>query len=142
VISPDNFTLYLNEDLLMGQEYTFNLGNELELKPNIPVNITEPFDSNLVSTVGNKAILRMSVSSNGAKNNKINLQLIELNETTGATSVISGDYGYFIANKGVINIKSGVISNTATLNVIFAKKSFTIGLNNLISFTYNNVAIV
>jgi len=142
VISPDNFTLYLNEDLLMGQEYTFNLGNELELKPNIPVNITEPFDSNLVLTVGNKAILRMSVSSNGAKNNKINLQLIELNETTGATSVISGDYGYFIANKGVINIKSGVISNTATLNVIFAKKSFTIGLNNLISFTYNNVAIV
>jgi hypothetical protein len=84
----------------------------------------------------------MNVASNAAKNNKINLQLIEINETTGETSIISGDYGYFIANKGVINIKSGVIDNTAILNVAFAKKSFTIGLNNLITFTYNNVAIV
>lgn len=142
VISPDNFNLYVEEILSGGKEYTFNLENELLLNPNTPVNITEPFVSNLVSAVGNRAILRMNVASNAAKNSKINLQLIEINETTGETSIISGDYGYFIANKGVINIKSGVIDNTAILNVAFAKKSFTIGLNNLITFTYNNVAIV
>ena len=142
VISPDNFTLYVRETIYGGEEYTFNLGNELSLQPYVSVDITEPFESNLVSTITNKAVLRMLVSSNSAKNNKVNLQLWEINETTGEQSLISGDYGYFIANKGVINIKSGVINDTAILNVIFAKKYFTIGLNNLVTFTYNNVAIV
>jgi hypothetical protein len=140
IISPDNFKLYVEETLVSGKEYNFNLENELELPLNVPVNITEPFQSYLTA-VGNKAILRMNVVSNSAKNNRINLQLVELNDSTGEVRIIPGDYGYFIANKGVINIKSGVIDNSALLTVSFAKKSFTIGLNNLITFTYKNVAI-
>ena len=63
--------------------------------------------------------------------------------TTGAQTLFPGsNYGYFIANKGVINIKKGVISDTAVLDVIFAKKFITIGLNNLVSFDYNTVTIL
>ena len=141
IISPDNFTNYVRETLVADKEYLFNLGNELYLQPFFPVNITEPFDTEL-NADGIKSVLRMSVSSNSSKNNKTNLQLYHINQTTGEETFVPGDYGYFIANQGVISINKGLISTTAIMNVVFAKKSFNIKFNNLVTFDYNTVAIV
>ena len=126
-------------------EYTFNLGNELAIQASgESVDITEPFNCAVSGfPTGSKAILKMAVTSNSDKNQSINLQLWARDETTGAQTLFPGsNYGYFIANKGVINIKKGVISDTAVLDVIFAKKFITIGLNNLVSFDYNTVTIL
>lgn len=145
IISPDNFTIYLKDTMQSNIEYTFNLGNELAIQASgESVDITEPFNCAVSGfPTGSKAILKMAVTSNSDKNQSINLQLWARDETTGAQTLFPGsNYGYFIANKGVINIKKGVISDTAVLDVIFAKKFITIGLNNLVSFDYNTVTIL
>jgi hypothetical protein len=147
VISPDNFTIYLNEDLVGGKDYLFNLQNELELNTSTYTDITELFESPYVTNseyTSRKAVLRMFAGTNSAKNTKINLRLFARDPNTGVENEISGDFGYFIANKGVIYINSGVITSgtTANLNVNFARSSFTIGLNNLVSFRYNTVTLI
>lgn len=150
IISSDDFTIFVRETLSSGTEYTFNLQNELYLPLGIATDITEPFVINSTNyptfpTDGSLAVLKMYAQSTSAKNSKINLQLWARNATTGNEQQISNvDVGYFIANTGVINIKSGVFADntTATLNVEFKKKNFSIGLNNLISFTANNVTLL
>ena len=145
VISPENFTIYVKETLTSGKEYLFNLQNEFDLPASVYIDITEPFTSDYTSEYpSRKAVLRMFAATNGAKNNKINLRLFARDIETGEEDEISGNFGYFIANKGVIYIKSDVIAEdtSAILNVNFAKSAFTIGLNNLTSFNYNQVTIV
>lgn len=142
-ISPDNFTLYVKQQLSSGKEYSFNLDTELKLPLYTYVDITEPFDCSISGfPSGTKGVLKMFATTVLGKNNKINLQLWSRNETSGAETQIGGDFGYFIANKGVIYIKNGIISNTAILNVEFDKKSFKIGLNNLTTFTANTVNLL
>jgi hypothetical protein len=144
LISPDYFTIYVKDTLQSGKEYNFNLGNEFLLPINDGIDVTEPFIP--VSTIqipaGSRAVLKMFVSRNSDKNIPIKLQLWSRNDETGEQiGPYPGDYGSFIANKGVLNIKSGVIGNLATLNVLFAKRFITIGLNNLVSFNYGTVTI-
>lgn len=150
IISPDDFILYVSQVLNHDQEYTFNLQNELYLPLAIPTDITEPFVVNLTNyptfpNDGSLGVIKMYAQSNIAKNSKINLQLWARNASTGNEVQVTGvDVGYFIATTGVVNIKSGVIAEneTATFNVEFKKKNFSIGLNNLISFTSNKVTLL
>ena len=143
IISPDDFEIYVQQELESNKEYTFNLNNELYLPISTYIDITEPFDCSLSGIPsGSKGVLKMYATSLYSKSNKIDLQLWSRNETTGAETKISGDFGYFIASTGVINIKSGIIDNTANLIVNFAKKNVIIGLNNLVTLSSNNVTLL
>lgn len=147
VISPDDFNIYISETLNSNQDYLYNLQNELYLNAGSYLDITDLFDSSLVENSeysNRKAVLKMYVASNSGKNNKVNLKLFARDPDTGAEDELSGDFGYFIINKGVLYIPSGVIKSgtTATLNLSFARSSFSIGLNNLVSFNYNTVNII
>lgn len=139
IISPDDFTLYAEEDLTSGKEYNFNLENELFLQPYAAVDITEPFD--LVDST-NQAVLKMFVTSNSSKNQKVALQLWEINSSTNTQTQITGDFGYFIANKGIVYIKSGIIESSAKLKLVMANKSFRTGINNLVTFGYKTVTLL
>jgi hypothetical protein len=139
IISPDDFTIYAQETLIADKEYTFNLENELYLQPYSAVDITEPF--NLINST-NQGVLKMYVTASSSKNVKMPLQLWEINASTGVQTQINGDFGYFIANKGIVNIKSNIIEESAILKLIFANKSFKTGLNNLVTFNYNNVTVL
>ena len=143
IISPDDFTIYVEQSLVSGKEYIFNLENELYLPVNQSVDITEPFACAVSGFPTNSlGILRIYSVSLGSKNTKQPLQLWAKNNTTGALSQVSGDFGYAIANTGTILINNDVISTTATLHVEFKKKSFSMGLNNLVTFVANNVNIL
>jgi hypothetical protein len=143
IISPDDFNLYVRQQMTSGKDYAFNLENELYLPLYTYIDITEPFDCAVSNfPEGSKGVLKMYATSLIGKNNKINLQLWARNETNGEEQQIDGDFGYFIANSGAIYIKTGIISNTAILNVDFKKKNFTIGLNNLVTFESNNVNVI
>lgn len=139
IISPDDFTIYAQEPLTSNKEYTFNLENELFLQPYSAVDITEPF--NLVNST-NQGVLKMYVTASSSKNVKTPLQLWEIDTSTGVQTQINGDFGYFVANKGIVNIKSNIIEESAILKLIFANKSFKTGLNNLVTFNYNNVVVL
>ena len=139
IISPDDFTIYAQETLIADKEYTFNLENELYLQPYSAVDITEPF--NLVNST-NQGVLKMYVTASSSKNVKTPLQLWEIDASTGVQTQINGDFGYFVANKGIVNIKSNIIEESAILKLIFANKSFKTGLNNLVTFNYNNVVVL
>lgn len=139
IINPDDFTIYAQETLTANKEYTFNLENELFLQPYSAVDITEPF--NLTSSL-NQGVLKMYVTASSSKNVKVPLQLWEINASTGVQTQINGDFGYFVANKGIVNIKSNIIEESAILKLIFANKSFKTGLNNLVTFNYNNVVVL
>jgi len=139
IISPDDFTIYAQETLIADKEYTFNLENELYLQPYSAVDITEPF--NLINST-NQGVLKMYVTASSSKNVKMPLQLWEIDASTGVQTQINGDFGYFIANKGIVNIKSNIIEESAILKLIFANKSFKTGLNNLVTFNYNNVTVL
>ena len=143
IITPDDFEIYVTQELESNKEYTFNLNNELYLPISTYIDITEPFDCSLAAIPsGSKGVLKMYATSLLSKSNKIDLQLWSRNETTGAETKISGYFGYFIASTGVINIKSGIIDNTANLIVNFAKKNVIIGLNNLVTLSSNNVTLL
>lgn len=137
IITPDDFSLYVQEDLIANKEYTFNTENQLYLQPYSAVDITEPFD---LKTSTNKGVLKMYVTSNSSKNIKVPLQLWEIT-STGQVQV-QGDFGYFVANRGIVNIKSTIIKQSAILKLIFANKSFKTGLNNLVTFNYNDVVVI
>jgi hypothetical protein len=142
IISPDDFSSYLREVITGTNEVLYNVGNELYLPPFEYVDITDQFDSDYVGP-GEKAVIRMYVSSNSSKNNINNLQLWAINITTGAQRQITGfDIGYFIANKGVVKINPGFIKETATLTLLLAKKSFKIGLLDRVTHTYGTVAVL
>lgn len=141
IISPDDFIVYAQESLDSNVEYTFNLQNELLLPIGVPTAITLPFESDLVDS-GYQAILKMTARSVSSKNNKINLELYQLDPVTFEETQISGDFGYVIPVKGVINIKNNIIKDTAILKVEFLRKSFYISLNNLVSFNYNNITVI
>jgi hypothetical protein len=138
IISPDNFNIYVREPLSTGVHH-LELENSLYLPISTNIQITEPFNSPIVSP-NKKAVLKMYVSTNAARNTKTNLQLYEQNDD-GTETAIKADVGYFIAYKGVIHINSGVISDTATLNVSFLQKSYKSGTNNSVTFTYGNVVL-
>jgi hypothetical protein len=143
IISPDDFNFYVRQQMTSGKDYAFNLENELYLPLYTYIDITEPFDCAVSNfPEGSKGVLKMYATSLIGKNNKINLQLWARNETNGEEQQIHGDFGYFIANSGAIYIKTGIISNTAILNVDFKKKNFTIGLNNLVTFESNTVNVI
>jgi hypothetical protein len=143
IISPDDFNIYVRQQITSGKDYAFNLENELYLPLYTYIDITEPFDCGISDfPEGSKGVLKMYATSLIGKNNKINLQLWARDESTGAEEQIDGDFGYFIANSGAIYIKNGTIQNTAIMNVDFKKKNFTIGLNNLITFESNNVNVI
>lgn len=150
ILSPDDFSIFVTEILSPLKEYTFNLQNELYLPIGTAIDITEPF---LVNTDnyptfpsdGSLGVLKIYAQTTAAKNSKIDLQLWARNAATGnEVRVNNVDVGYSISNKGVINIKPGIFADgtTATLNVEFKKKNFSIGLNNLISFSSNNVTLL
>jgi hypothetical protein len=142
-ISTDNFTLYMRQQITSGKDYAFNLDTELSLPLYTYVDITEPFDCSVSGfPSGTKGVLKMFATTVLGKNSKINLQLWSRNETTGSETQVTGDFGYFIANKGVIYIKNGIIENTAIVDVKFDKKTFKIGLNNLTTFTGNNINLL
>ena len=142
IISPDDFSSYLREVISGTNEVLYNVGNELYLPPFEYIDITDQFDSDYV-LAGEKAVIRMYVSSNSSKNNINNLQLWAINITTGAQRQITGfDIGYFIANKGVVKINPGFIKETATLTLLLAKKSFKIGLLDRVTHTYGTVAVL
>jgi hypothetical protein len=145
-ISPDNFTIYANEPLAPGKDYTFNLNNELHLPLSSPTPVTDQFSSELpgisTSTTGKKAVLKMFATTLANKNSQLNLQLWAV-DTDGTETQVSGTtYGTFIANKGVIIIPSGVINSQTNLKAEFKNKSVIIGLNNLVTLTVNNVTVV
>lgn len=146
VIYPENFDIYLSEKIVGDKDYLYNLQNEFYLNAATYLDITDPFESNLLTGeyVGRKGILRMYVPTNSAKNNKVNLKLFARDTNTGEENEIQGDFGYFIANKGVLYIPAGIIKQgtDTTLNLTFARSTFSIGLNNLISFNYNSVTII
>ena len=143
IISPDDFIIYVEQSLVSGKEYIFNLENELYLPVNQSVDITEPFACAVSGfPTDSLGILRIYSVSLGSKNTKQPLQLWAKNNTSGALSQVSGDFGYAIANTGTILINNDVISTTATLRVEFKKKSFSMGLNNLVTFVANNVNIL
>jgi hypothetical protein len=146
VINPDNFTIYVYQQLLANNDYIFNLGNELELPLSVSIAITEPFDCELdgikTSTTGKKAILKMYATTLNAKNTQQYLQLWSV-DANGVEEQIPGTkYGTFIAFKGSISIPTGIIANTAVLNVKFKNKSVSIGLNNLVTLNVNNITVV
>jgi hypothetical protein len=135
----------VQETLAKNTEYTFNLQNELYVGGyGNYVDITEPFDVDSTNypdfPFGSKGVFKIYGTTNSEKNNKVNIQLWA-RATDGSETQYGGDFGYFITNKGIINIKSGTIKSKAILNVSFAKKSFTIGTNYKTTFTYNNVTI-
>jgi hypothetical protein len=142
IISPDDFSSYLREVISGTNEVLYNVGNELYLPPFEYVDITDQFDSAYVGP-GEKAVIRMYVSSNSSKNNINNLQLWAIDTVTGAQEQITGvDIGYFIANKGVVKINPPFIRETATLTLLLAKKSFKIGLLDRVTHTYGTVAVL
>jgi hypothetical protein len=145
-ITPDNFTIYTNEPLVSNKAYVFNIGNELELPIATPTDVTDEFDCELTgietSTTGKKAKLKMYTTTLAAKNSQQNLQLWAVN-TDGTETQISGTtYGTYIAYKGVISIPSGIISTSATLKAQFKSKSISVGLNNLVTLSVNNITVV
>jgi hypothetical protein len=143
IISPDDFEIYVTQELESNKEYTFNLNNELYLPISTYIDITEPFDCSLPDfPIGTKGVFKIYATSILSKGTKLDLQLWSRNETTGEEIKRLGYFGYFIASTGVINIKSGIIDNTANLIVNFAKKNVTIGLNNLVTLRSNNVTLI
>lgn len=148
IISPDDFEIYMQEEINSGREYTFNLENEFDLPLFTPTDISEPFDLDPntfgVLPTGTKGVFKLYAQTTAAKNSRINLQLWTRNETTGTETQLTGDFGYFIASKGVLNIQSGIIApgSSATLKVYFKYKTFRSGLNNLTSFNANNITLL
>ena len=145
-ISPDNFTIYTNEPLVSNKAYVFNIGNELELPIATPTAITDSFDSELpgieTSSTGKKAKLKMYTTTLSSKNSQQNLQLWAVNADGTETQVTGTTYGTYIAYKGVISIPTGVISSTATLQAQFKNKSISVGLNNLVTLSANNITVI
>ena len=145
IISPSDFKVYVLDALDANKEYTFNFDNAFKLPTYQYVDITEPFvpDASITLPFGyTQCVLRMYTQSINAKNNRLSLQLWAVNTSNGAEQKIEKDVGYYIANSGVIVIKSGVIGTTATLNVEFESTSITIGLNNLITLATNNITLL
>jgi hypothetical protein len=148
IISTDDFEIYLQEDINAGREYTFNLENEFYLPLFTPTDISEPFDLDVntfgAQPAGTKGVFKIYAQTTSAKNTRIALQLWTQNETTGTEQQLTGDFGYFIASKGVLNIKSGIISpgTSARLKIYFRYKTFRSGLNNLTSFNANNITLL
>lgn len=145
-ISPDNFTIYTNEPLVSNKAYVFNIGNELELPIATPTAITDSFDSELpgieTSSTGKKAKLKMYTTTLSSKNSQQNLQLWAVNADGTETQVSGTTYGTYIAYKGVISIPTGIISSTATLQAQFKNKSISVGLNNLVTLSANNITVI
>ena len=146
IISPDNFKIYANEQIAPNTDYIFNLNNELLLQLSTPTTITEEFNSELPgiesSTTGKKAVLKMYATTLASKNNELDLQLWAIN-TDGTQTKLSGSgFGKFNANKGVIKIVKDVINSQTRLKAEFNNKSISIGLNNLVTLSANNIAVV
>lgn len=152
-ITPDDFEIYFEKTLTSNQEYLYNLENEFYLPIFEYVDITDYFDLNKeyldqIGAIGipnaYKGVFKMFARTNLSKNYKIDLQLWARDPDSGAQIQISGNHGYFIATKGVLNIKSGIIDNgkSANLKVNFKNKYFSIGLNNLVNFNYKNVTVL
>ena len=137
--SPDNFTLYVNQPIISGKEYVFNLGNELKADLQTLTDITEPFDYYQDNNANRKVVLRILSVSNSAKNNKAQLQLWAIDNDSGDEEQIEGEFGYCIVSKGVISIPKDVIKTSATLNVVFKKKSILVGFNNSVTFKSNTI---
>lgn len=141
IITPDDFTLYMEETLNNNRDYTFNLQTELQLPFATDVDITEPFDCALEDfPQGTKALIRMPyITNSSAKNFKANLRLYVLSETDSFLYPWTADIGYVIVGKGLIYIKDGIIANTAQLKVNFRFKTFNIKLNNITTFALKNL---
>jgi hypothetical protein len=139
-ISPDDFELYVKETLSdENKEYVFNLDNELYAPLQTYTDITEPFT--YYGDSSKTVVLRMFPVSMSSKNNKAQLQLWEINQTTGNETQIDGDFGYYYAIKGAIKINKNVFADTATLNVKFKNKSLRFFTNNLITFKSNTITV-
>lgn len=140
VITPEDFDIYVKETLVADREYTFNIENELYLPLYTEIEITEPFNSPLVSE-GKKAVLKMFAITSASKNTNLALRLYERDVQTGAETQLSGNVGYFNAYKGVVNVKKGVILDSAIMRVDLRKKSFRTTLNNLVTFAANSITV-
>lgn len=146
VISPDNFKIYATEQMVPGVDYTFNLNNELALQLASPTAITEQFNSELTgiqsSTTGKKAVLKMYATTLASKNSELKLQLWAINTDGTETQISGSSFGSFNANKGVIKIPKGIINSQTNLKAEFKNKSVSIGLNNLVTLSVNNITVV
>ena len=152
-ITPDDFEIYFEKSLTPNQEYLYNLENEFYLPIFEYVDITDYFDLNNdyltqmgVTGIPNayKGVFKLFARTTLSKNYKIDLQLWARDPDSGAQIQIPGNHGYFIATKGVLNIKSGIIDNgkSANLKINFKNKYFSIGLNNLVNFNYKIVTVL
>lgn len=140
-LSADDFDLYVQETLIdNSKEYIFNLDNELYAPIQSYTDITEPFIyyDDPTKTV----VLRMFPTSMSSKNNKAQLQLWEIDQSTGDETQIEGDFGYYYAIKGAIKINKNVFSSTAKLRVKFKNKTIKFYTNNLITFKSNLVTVL
>lgn len=131
IINPDDFTIYVKKVISSGIDFNIKLQNQLYLPISTSISITEPFESDLVAA-GTQAVLKMFVQSNSAKNVSQPLQLWQRSSDGNEVLIPGVSVGSFIANIGSISINSGVISNTAELNVDFLKKSFSMSLEQLV----------
>jgi hypothetical protein len=142
IISPDDFFIYAQKDLSAGSVYSINLQNELYVPLFTRVDVTDNFKSDLSPIENSDVALVMYLTSNSSRGTKVNLELWTKTTNGAYETKISGDFGYFIANSGVIYIKEGIIKDTAKINVQFKKKNFTIGLNNLVSLNYRDITVI
>lgn len=147
IISPDDFTNYVQETIGPNQTHVFNLQNELYLPVNTRINITDLFvinqnikdDFNIPATSLGR--IKMYVTFLLQKNSPVNLELWAVQPDGTETRIPFDTVGYFKANSGVVVINDGVLGGETEFKVDFAKKNFTIGLSNLVTFDYNKVEL-
>lgn len=132
-ISVDDFSLYVEQEISANNtDYTFNLQNVINIADGSVPPITLPFTSILTTSP-----VRYHIDNTNSSSTK-NIQLKTL---TGANISSSTSYGTANLIRGIVTIKSKVMSNKATFNIPFKSKTIRIGLNNLVSFNIKNITV-
>lgn len=133
-ISSDDFLLYVEQEISANNtDYTFNLQNPI----NIPAGSVTPISLPFTSTLTESPVKYYIENTNPLTTNK-NIYLRTLNNIDVDPSLT---YGTANLTRGIITIKSKIMTNKALFNIPFKGTSLRIGLNNLISFNIKNITV-
>jgi hypothetical protein len=131
-MSVDDFSLYVEQTISANNtDYTFNLENELAIPENTIYPISLPFSSPLTSD-----LIKYHIDNSTAGQTDKKLVFRNSNNTPILTNVIAGTANI---TKGVVSVKSKIMTNSATFVIPFKSKTIRIGLNNLVTFNIKNI---
>lgn len=145
IINSEDFRIYFKQQITQTssvQDFLYNFNNEFYLPLGTYIDVSEIFQSDI--SPNNDCILKIYAATTQSKSNIQKLQLWSRNTNGVDTLVTEGNIGYYIVNKGVLSINSGVIKTgtSLTLNIDFLRKNVVFGLNNLTTLAVNNIVAI